>query len=205
MSVFLQRYKYLLIGGLILVIVLFFAFNHWSQSSSNIVSFESLETPEVEIVEETPKEEIVTLIVVEVKGAVQYPGVYELPVDARVKNVLDQAIVRSEGNLLHVNQSMKLKDEMVIYVPFEDEISEIPNSYMVESNVTENESSDYININTASKEQLMILNGIGDKTAQAIIDYREEHGLFMTKDALKEVNGIGDKKYLNIEQHIVIE
>ncbi len=52
-------------------------------------------------------------------------------------------------------------------------------------------AADAININTADKEALMELNGVGEKLAQAIIDYRKEHGHFGSADDLTKVHGIG--------------
>lgn len=64
---------------------------------------------------------------------------------------------------------------------------------------------DKININTALKEELMLLEGIGDKKADAIIDYRNKNGSYKNKEQLKEVNGISDKLYNQIKDFIIIE
>lgn len=62
-----------------------------------------------------------------------------------------------------------------------------------------------VNINTASQSELESLPGIGEKTAEKIIDYREENGDFKTKEDLKNVSGIGDAKYSEIEDLITVE
>jgi len=62
-----------------------------------------------------------------------------------------------------------------------------------------------ININTATAEELMTLKGIGEKKADAIIEYREAHGLFESVDDLKNVKGIGDKIFESIKSEITIE
>ena len=59
-----------------------------------------------------------------------------------------------------------------------------------------------ISINTGTKEELMQLNGIGEKTAQAIIDYRNANGLFQRIEDLKNVKGIGEKKLEKIRDKI---
>ncbi|HJE18945.1 MAG TPA: ComEA family DNA-binding protein [Aliicoccus persicus] len=206
MIVFLQNNKHLLIGVGVVAVVLFFVYKNWQPAATEVVAIESYEPVEIEEIEE-PVENytLPDMIFVEVKGAVLYPGVYELPADARVKNVLEKAVVQPEGDLLHVNQSMKLKDEQVVYVPFEDEADLIPNTYVNEYDSAHEVDNDLININTASIEVLMRLNGVGEKTAQSIIEYREQNGLFMNTADLMQVSGIGEKKFQNLEQHIVVE
>lgn len=61
-----------------------------------------------------------------------------------------------------------------------------------------------INLNTATKSQLMNLPGIGEKTADAIIEHREKIGKFRKLEDLKKVKGIGDKKFENIIKYIYI-
>lgn len=62
-----------------------------------------------------------------------------------------------------------------------------------------------ININTATKEELMLLDGIGEKMAERIIAYRTEYGLFTSLEQLKNVKGIGEKTYQDIVMYITIE
>lgn len=62
-----------------------------------------------------------------------------------------------------------------------------------------------ININTADISELIKLEGIGEKTAKKIIDYREKHGKFNSKQDIIRVSGIGDKKYKKIESYIYVK
>ncbi|MCS7249955.1 MAG: helix-hairpin-helix domain-containing protein [candidate division WOR-3 bacterium] len=62
-----------------------------------------------------------------------------------------------------------------------------------------------ININEASKEELMSLPGIGEKIAQRIVEYREKIGRFKNKDELLKIKGIGKKKLAKIENLIEIK
>jgi competence protein ComEA len=62
-----------------------------------------------------------------------------------------------------------------------------------------------VNINTADAAQLESLPGIGPATAQSIIDYREEHGAFKSTEELKDVKGIGDKKFDAIKDLVTVE
>ena len=73
--------------------------------------------------------------------------------------------------------------------------------------ITEDESADLglVNINTASSEQLQELPGIGEATAEAIIEYREEHGPFRFKKDLMKVSGIGEKTYDELRDLITVK
>ena len=65
-------------------------------------------------------------------------------------------------------------------------------------------TNDRININTASKEELMTLSGIGEVIAQRIIDYREENGSFTSVEEIKNVKGIGETRFDNIKEYITV-
>ena len=73
------------------------------------------------------------------------------------------------------------------------------------SNLADAEHSAKVNINTATVEELMSLNGIGEKKAESIVEYREKIGSFAMIDELKGVKGIGDKIFNKIKNHIAIE
>ncbi|MBQ7768469.1 MAG: ComEA family DNA-binding protein [Oscillospiraceae bacterium] len=66
------------------------------------------------------------------------------------------------------------------------------------------ESLGKININTADLEQLQLLPGIGESLAQRILDYRAEHGDFKSTEELMNVSGIGEKKFDNIKNFVII-
>lgn len=71
--------------------------------------------------------------------------------------------------------------------------------------MNKNDSNAKINLNTASEDDLQKIKGIGPKTAERIIKYREEIGGYKKTEQLMEVEGIGEKMYANIEQHLTIE
>jgi competence protein ComEA len=172
----------------------------------SITETPSSETAFAEKNEEPEKavEGVPDYVIVEVKGAVKNPGVFEVPQDARVTNVLSLAEVSSSADLLTVNQSEKVKDEMVIYVPEQGEIENavIPGA---PGNSQNKEGEVLVNINTATAGELTTLNGIGEKKAQLILEYREQNGLFMVKEDLMNITGIGEKTFDSLEPYITIE
>jgi competence protein ComEA len=81
-----------------------------------------------------------------------------------------------------------------------------PEAEPVEAEAPEGEAASVvININTASAEELVALEGIGDKTAQNIVEYRDANGPFAAIEDIKNVKGIGDKKFEKIKENIAIE
>ncbi|WP_226793414.1 helix-hairpin-helix domain-containing protein [Bacillus sp. B1-b2] len=157
------------------------------------------EEPEVIVETETSTE-----IVVDIKGAVNYPGVYEMTTSDRVHDAIKKAGgIVEEGDDSVINFAMKLTDEMVIYVPLKGEEG-IESLLTPEQNLHEKNEEGVININTADESQLQEIPGIGPSKARAIIDYREKNGVFSEKEDLKKVSGIGDKTYEKLENSITI-
>ena len=201
---FLNQYKYYVLAiaaGLIVFTYLLVSFINQPEET---LSFEYSE--DTEDISESAAEppELPTTVFVEVKGAVVSPGVYELPADARVKNVLDVAVLSENADLLTVSQSAKLTDEMVVYIPYEGEIDDETAVKTFSTAAKENVAAGQVNINTASIAELTTLNGIGEKKAQAILTYREEQGLFTTLEEIKNIPGIGDKTFENLKPYITI-
>jgi competence protein ComEA len=134
-------------------------------------------------------------IIVDVKGAVKMPGVYQVDNDDRVIDVINMAGgLLEDANEEVVNFAQILHDEMVIYIPKigEEVKSEI---YGTESNK--------LNINKATVSELMTLNGIGEAKAQAIVNYRDENGKFEKIEDLLKIRGIGEKTLENFRDEII--
>ena len=74
-----------------------------------------------------------------------------------------------------------------------------------DSNNNSNSNNSKVNINTGGVEELKALPGVGDLLAQKIIDYREENGKFKTIDELKNVSGIGDKKFESMKEYVSVK
>lgn len=167
---------------------------------------------------ETKKEEI-EKIIVHVSGAVNDEGIVELDKNSRVADAIDMAGgVKENAYMKDINLATKLEDGMKIYIPTKEEIEKqetninsiITNTYDGNNSKNTNYNNEMgkvntkININTATKEELDTLPGIGESTANKIINYREENGKFKSIEEIKEVSGIGDSKYEQIKDLIEI-
>lgn len=149
--------------------------------NSNPPPLEIAAIPTLDTPVETQSEVPLTLIV-EIKGAVVNPGIYELPTGSRLFELIERAggLVK-ESDDLQINQASLLVDEQSVYIPVKGEVVE-----------TLSTDSSLININTADASQLQTLPGIGPAKAAAIIAFREATPFTKPED-LNEVDGIGDK------------
>ena len=155
------------------------------------------EITESELAEEEPQ---VTFILVDVKGAVKNPGVYEANEGDRVNDIIQKAGgILNNGEKNAVNLAMKVSDEMIIYVPYIGEEGEVVND---QASLSATEG--LVNINKASETELLQLPGVGPSKAAAIIEYREQNGGFSTKEDLKKISGIGEKTYEKLEPFLTI-
>lgn len=138
-------------------------------------------------------------IVVDVKGAVVRPGVYEVMEYARVHDVITLAGgLTKEADQTKINLAAKVHDEMMIYVPVKGE----SNAPALSS--TSSEEKPKVDINNASVEEIQKIQGIGPAKAAAIIAYREEHGPFRKIEDLLNVSGIGEKSLDKMKEQIII-
>ena len=144
-----------------------------------------------------------TVIFVDIKGAVKNPGVYQMKVGDRVKDALEAAGgLTEEADSQKVNLAKRLEDQMVIVVPkVGEEAEEIPAGETRKEATKEGK----VNINTATVEELKTLKGVGEKKAEAIIEYRKKNGSFQTKEDLMKVRGIGKKLFESFQERIVTQ
>ena len=133
-------------------------------------------------------------IFVYVCGAVNQEGVYELASGSRVYEAIAMAGgFREDADARNVNQAEVLEDEERIYVPVIGE--EVP---------VEDKKDARININKASKEELMTLPGVGESRAESIIKYREQQGAFQSIEEIMQVSGIKEGLFEKIKDFITI-
>jgi competence protein ComEA len=181
-----KSYWKIVVGILIVCIVIAFSFiNHEDEATMPIIP--------------SAKNEVeIEYIYVDVKGEVRYPGVYKVVKETRLFQVIQQAGgLTSYADDLAINLSMKLYDQTVVYIPHVDEnFASVHEEGGIHLTV--------VNINQASLEELMSLPGIGEVTAQEIIDYRNQEGGFSTIEDLMNVPGIGEATFERLKERISI-
>lgn len=139
-------------------------------------------------------------IFVDVKGAVKHPGVFETTKDKRVKDLIEEAGgLLDDADTSTLNLSQKVKDQMVIYVLKHGEKPK-----QISDGGSSSSNADVININTANKEQLMKISGVGKTKAEAIISYRDKNGDFKKKEDITKVRGIGKATFEKIKDKIEV-
>ncbi|TMN21018.1 helix-hairpin-helix domain-containing protein [Lentibacillus cibarius] len=192
----LKKYLFPIILVLIVGIFLF-----WNNDSSDEAILEKESTnpnlkadsPDDSKVKQQPTE-----VMVDVKGEVVAPGVYETAADARVHDVIQMAGgFKKNADQTTVNLAQKVQDEMVIMVPAIAENA-------TPSSVTSKTGTKKVRINYADQAEIEELNGIGPSKAQAVIQYREENGLFKDTEDLLDVSGIGEKTLEALKEEIQI-
>lgn len=140
-------------------------------------------------------------VVVDVKGAVNKPGVFSLTSSQRVIDAIEAAAgLTEDADPKRINFAQLLVDEMFIYIPVEGEEVE-GSSGSSEALPTEGAK---ININDANEQTLLQLNGIGPSKANEIIKHREANGPFETIHDITNVSGIGEKTFEKIQEFIEI-
>ncbi len=217
---FIKDNKKTIIGVSIILISLLIAAITYYFTQIETVSAENniIETENVE-------EETIKKIKVEIKGAINNPGVYELDDNSRVIDVVNIAGGLTENaDTSLINMSKKITDEMVIIIYTREEIEnynnskikteyvyiEVPscpdkvNDACIEEYEEEQENNNIININTATIEELTKLSGIGESKAKLIIEYREKNGNFKEINELTNVKGIGESLIEKIKDNITI-
>ncbi len=158
-------------------------------------------------------------IVIHIAGEVNNPGIVRAQEGSRIADIIEQAGgLTPKANLTNINLAYIVEDGQKITIPSkeEQEVKEYITSEGGEGvsggmsqtgnkqNTTTNTNSK-ININKATKEELQILSGIGEATAQKIIDYRKANGEFKQIEDLKNVSGIGEAKFNAIKDNIKIK
>ena len=208
----LMEYKKVLsiIGGVLAVIVIILVGRGMMDSSTKekVMVTNAVNTTRVE--------ETTTMMpqncYVDIKGEVLRPGVYEFSCESRIQEVIKKAGgFTEEADETKINLAQKITDQMQIIVPnvhFKQEggaTEENSGKGSSTNTSVSNSKQETININTATLEELQTIKGIGKKKAEAILQYRKEHGAFRTKEDLLQVKGIGKKGLEAIESQVTFQ
>ncbi len=203
--------------GIVLLGIAVFLLVTQQEKEDKELLIETLSTTEVTVdtkkeQEQANNESKSTKIYVDISGAVKQPGVYQLPEGSRLFDLLKQAGGLTEDAAIQtVNQAMIIQDQQKIIILTQNQAQSIDteninnNGHLEEkSDEKSSKEAGKININQADLTQLQQLSGIGEKKAQAIIDYRNENGSFKTIEDLAKVTGIGEKTVEKLRDSITI-
>lgn len=186
----------------IIVILALAAVIRISDANKADISVEAAETAETEqYAEETVTEyDPASSMYVDISGAVKSPGVYQVTDGTRLYEVVDMAGgLTEEADTDSVNQAAFVEDGQKILIPFRNRGEAGAGAdASASSGIT---AEGLVNINTASKEELKTLHGIGDVTAEKIIEYRSQTR-FRKKEDIMSVKGIGSGTYDKIKDRI---
>lgn len=149
-------------------------------------------------------------VTIHITGAVNNPGVYQLKSTDRIIDAVKIAGgATEEANLDAVNLASLLKDGQKIIIPYRivrsPEENSGDNSYKNINSIYPSSHSDKININTANSNLLQSLPGIGPVLSERIVEYRNQNGFFNSIDDIKDVSGIGEKKFEGIKDLICVQ
>lgn len=221
----------ILVVCFILITIILLTKNFYKSTDDNILLYETIAETKDKTQEEN-NNDLKKYYYVDIKGFVNNPGVYTLEEGNRVIDAINKAGgLKENANTSLLNLSREVFDEMIIIVYSNEELTEYQKTkeeitqakkictevivndacakeedYLVKNEDTslDNLTSEKININTSTKEQLMTLSKIGESKALAIIEYRTKNGLFQTIDEIKQVSGIGDSLFETIKDYITV-
>ena len=201
--------KYIIIAIIILVALVV---SYVLSLDNKEVSAENVEITKTDVTNVTSK------VYVDIKGSVKKPGVYQVSADSIVWDIVNlSGGFTKNAYTKNINLSQKVKDEMVIYVFSKNEMLKMNENVKTDTTCTTNiinydncittekneTSTVLVNINTASKEELMNVSGIGASKADSIIAYRIKTPFSKIEDIMN-VSGIGESLFDKIKKYITV-
>lgn len=199
-----EQYVILVLLGMILLgsIIYFMRLKQVGSESSILTPESSQKETETLPLPEKKETDTTKVLFIHVAGAVKSPGVYKLKEGSRVFDAINAAggyALNADLNAL--NLATPLTDGEKVYVPA---LGELPQSASSSLPGRVSSSTSKININTADAQQLESLPGIGPVFAQRIIDYRTSQGRFSNIEDIKNVSGIGEKRFEQLKDLITV-
>jgi len=211
-----QKNNILIIIGIIVLVGIYWFFNIYT-NTQDITTQDNM----LEVVENTTKEDNEEreedIIIVHITGGVNNPGIVELKENCRIEDAIEAAGgLTEDSDIKDVNLAYMLEDGIKIRIPMIDDdydasgkeesyITEDSGKNVILEDNSESSSNSIVNINKATQTELETLPGIGPSLATKIIEYRESNGKFSKKEDIKNVTGIGDSKYANMEDFITVK
>lgn len=169
------------------------------------------ETSEIKNEQTEATKKVPQKIMVDLKGAIKNPGVYEAREGERVVEIIKRAGGLSDNaDESKVNLAMHVEDEMVLYIPMVGELVQETQGFAQSSNGglgagSLGSESNKININSADEAELETLPGIGPSKSAAIIEYRTTTGPFKSIEDIQSISGIGEKTFEKLKDKIAID
>ena len=209
------------IAIILIVVIAVYLNGRLSENTEAIVIEENVgDTVAAEQLPEAVEEKEI-LIVVDIEGEVNSPGIVSLTAGSRVNDAVEAAGgLTGRADTMGVNLAEKLSDGDKVYIPDKTEKQEstakqpagiVTNGAANASSggaspgaVADGQAAGLININTATSQQLQALSGVGPVTAQKIIDYRESSGGFKKIEDIMKVSGIGTKTFQKFKDKITV-
>ena len=206
---------------MIITIVSYAIMNMVRNSETQEDNFEELEYSNLdnEIDKNEDSNELIEKhIIVYVAGEVNHEGLVDLIEGERISDAITKAGgLKENANISEINMAYQMQDGEKLFIPSKvkegtEESKTEEKTYITKANgegivssnpSKSNTSSKKININTASKDELMKISGVGESTANKIISYRENKK-FNSIEEIKNIPGIGDSKYESMKEEITI-
>ncbi|NLY67621.1 MAG: hypothetical protein GX069_08680 [Tissierellia bacterium] len=200
---FFSKKEQIILVFLVVIVVSISLFNFLNKEKPELLDDETLVEDYINGLNELDEEnsEEPSEIMVHISGQVYNPGLVILEAGSRLIDAVELAGgLKKDADLDKINLAKKLSDEEKIYIP------KIGEEYIEEVYKSSNSSttSGKININTCTKEELMSLPGIGEVLADRIMKYRSENK-FQTIEDIKNVSGIGEKRFEDIKDLIIVK
>ncbi|TWE22749.1 competence protein ComEA [Prauserella muralis] len=145
-------------------------------------------------------------LVVSVVGKVAEPGLVTVPPGSRVADAIDAAGgARRGADLLTVNLARRLSDGEQLYVGIPAPPGmQAPGAPTAAGATSGEPGAELVDLNAADQAQLEELSGVGEVTAQRILDWRAEHGRFTAVEQLREIDGIGEKRFEQLRDQVSV-
>lgn len=190
-------------AGIVLIFCALFLVLFGCGEKPDLILQETSQAQETLSEQETEKKQSQNIFVY-ICGEVKNPGVYELPLGSRIYQLVEKAGgMKKKADAGAVNLAEALMDGQMIRIPGQSEPGQQTVSAASES--TGSGPDGKININTASREQLMTLAGIGETKADQIIAYRTDNGAFQKIEDIMQVAGIKEGLFEKIKECITVQ